>query len=179
MKVQSRFAMRGALAVAFISVLAVGCSSIPPGDYAAGDYQVDVVLPAQSISKQQGTCSFDITIAETPINGATAMLPAFEVVEGQTSLTLEGVALQIPAGTVALGQGSFACDGLDPTTIDFSITFEATVSAVTGTLDVAARTVTLDDSTIQLEGGLIEVDGLPGVPLPPVQVSVSSFVVEF
>ena len=178
MKLHTRTGI-GSFAMVLLTVLTLGCSTLPPGDYAAGDYPVDVVLPAQTIGYSTGPCQLDVTIADTPISGATATVPAFTVQQGQTSITLQGVELYIPDGTVALGEGSLDCDGQDTTTVPFSVTFEGSISALSGTLDVATKTVSLEGSTIQLNDALLEVDGGPVALLPPVDVFVGDFTIEF
>jgi hypothetical protein len=169
----------GLAAATLLAVVAVGCSSLPPGSYPAGDYPVDVVLPAQSIGFDGATCSVSVDVAETPVSGATATVPEFEIAEGQTSLTLDNVALHIPEGTVALGTGTLACEGVEPEVVNFSITFAATITAMTGTLDVAAKEVSLDESTVVLTGAMLDVDGVAALPLPPVKLSVATFVIDF
>jgi hypothetical protein len=130
---------------------------------------IEVRPPATNIPL--GICNIGYQPPGFRIVGATVTIPGIRVDPSNPIITVPNVVVTIPQLRIPLSTVTLSCLGLTvPVQVDVIVPSTVFLKAVT--LNLTARTITIQDPTFQLNGVGLGVLGLPTgdliLPLPPI-----------
>lgn len=123
--------------------------------------------PATSIPL--GICNVGYQPPGVQIKGATVTIPGIRVDPNQPIITVPNVVVKIPQLRVPLSTVTLRC-GLLAVTTQVDLIIPSTVVVKAATLNLTARTITLQNPTFTINGAGLGIPGLGDliVPLPPI-----------
>lgn len=129
---------------------------------------IEVRAPATVIDL--GLCSVVYQPPGVQVLGATVTIPAIQIDPAAAQVTVPSVQVRIPNLRVPLSTINAQCLGLGTPPLQADLIIPSTVVVKAATLNLAARTITLNDPAFTLNGAGIGVLGLGDlvVPLPPI-----------
>lgn len=182
---QSRAALRklrGPLivVVAMCALMGAACTSTPPSPPpGGGGFEIDfgpltVPLPPIEIRAPEtkipfGLCSISYRPPGVNIVGATLTIPKVRIDPSLTVFTVPNIVVRIPKLRVPLSTITLRC-GLISLPVQVDLIIPSTVVVKNGTLNLAARTITIQDPTFTVNGAGLGIPGLGDlvIPLPPI-----------
>ena len=170
---------RGPLVVAVAALAALVAACAPPSP-PAGPGGIDVnfgpvTIPLPPIEVRAPATNIPLAICNIAyrppgvnIVGATVTIPGIRVDPNQPIITVPNVVVRIPQLRVPLSTVTLACGPLRlPVQVDLII--PSTVVVRAATLNLNARTITLQNPSFAINGAGLGVNGLDLIiPLPPI-----------
>lgn len=174
-----RRARRSMVVLATLAALVGGACAPPSPPAGGGGVDVDfgpltIPLPPIEIRPPATTIPLGLcNVAYQPpgvlIHGATLTIPGIRIDPNQPIVTVPNVVVKIPQLRVPLSTVTLRCGPLVvPTQVDLII--PSTVVVKAATLNLSARTITLQDPTFTVNGAGLGIPGIGDlvVPLPPI-----------
>lgn len=160
--------------------LLLGVACAPPSPPAGGGgIEVDfgpltIPLPPIEVRAPATTIPFAVcNISYRPpgvmINGATVTIPKVRIDPARPIVTVPNVVVKIPQLRVPLSTVALRC-GLLSLSVQVDLIIPSTVVVKNATLNLAARTITIQDPTFTINGAGLGIPGLGSlvIPLPPI-----------
>ena len=128
---------------------------------------IEVRPPATTIPL--GICNIGYQPPGVQIVGATVTIPGIRVDPNQPIITVPNVVVTIPQLRIPLSTVGLSC-GLLQLTTQVDLIIPSTVVVKAATLNLNARTITLQDPTFTINGAGLGIPGLGDliIPLPPI-----------
>ena len=94
-------------------------------------------------------------------------------------ISIPNVTVVIPETTVSGVTAGVLCGGIQVGTVTFSMTVVGTVVTPAATLNTVTKVVTLTQPTISLDGSSLYVEGIGSIPLPPMTVDLPQITISY
>jgi len=163
--------------VAFVAAAALvsGACAPPSGPAGPGgiNFALGFTIPLPPITIRPpatnipfGICNIGYQPPGVQIVGATVTIPGIVVDPNQPIITVPNVVVKIPQLRVPLSTVTLQCLGLINLPVQVDLIIPATVNVQAATLNIAARTITLQNPSLTANGAGFGIAGLGDLVIP-------------